>query len=207
MYGVSYREGCLETRSRQARKVKMLMVGDCGIGKSSFLHRFVDEVFSPTHITTIGVDFRIKRLGLGGELLKLFIWDTAGPERFVTLSTAYYRGADGIFVMFNLCDRRTFEHVLMWMGEIEKHAGPGVVMQLVGLRDDCDSDTRQVSSAEAGELARSRNIEYTECSSKTGGDRVDAAVCKLAKRIQRESPFEPPPPPVEAQENRKCCVQ
>ena len=82
--------------------MKLVMVGDAGVGKSSFLLRFADDVFEDGYISTIGVDFKIKSVAMRGEPLRLMIWDTAGPERFRQITTAFYRGAHGVFVMFDV---------------------------------------------------------------------------------------------------------
>ena len=79
--------------------IKLLLIGDSGVGKSCLLVRFADDAFSPSFITTIGIDFKIRTIELDGKRIKLQIWDTAGQERFKTITTAYYRGAMGIMLV------------------------------------------------------------------------------------------------------------
>lgn len=79
--------------------IKLLLIGDSGVGKSCLLVRFADDAFSPSFITTIGIDFKIRTIELDGKRIKLQIWDTAGQERFKTITTAYYRGAMGILLV------------------------------------------------------------------------------------------------------------
>ena len=85
--------------TRQAQtfdmQIKLLMIGDSGVGKTCLLLRYANDSFSPTFITTIGIDFKIKTIELGGKVIKLQIWDTAGQERFRTITTSYFRGAQG----------------------------------------------------------------------------------------------------------------
>ena len=80
---------------------KLLIIGDSGVGKSSLLVRFADNTFLPNYVATIGVDFKIKTIELEGKTVKLQIWDTAGQERFQTITTVYYRGADGIMLVYD----------------------------------------------------------------------------------------------------------
>ena len=79
--------------------IKLLLIGDSGVGKSCILVRFADDAFSPSFITTIGIDFKIRTIELDGKRIKMQIWDTAGQERFKTITTAYYRGAMGIMLV------------------------------------------------------------------------------------------------------------
>ena len=81
---------------------KILLIADSGVGKTTILSKFIDEKFIENHISTIGVDFKIKTINLDGKNIKLQIWDTAGQERFRTITSTYYRGACGIFIIFDL---------------------------------------------------------------------------------------------------------
>ena len=101
---------------------KLVLIGDSGVGKSSLLLRFADDSFSENYISTIGVDFRFKTLAVDGKAVKLQIWDTAGQERFKTITGAYYRGADGIMMVFDKTNQDSFKHIPQWMEEIVKYA-------------------------------------------------------------------------------------
>ena len=89
-------------------KIKLLLIGDSGVGKSCCLLRFSEDSFTPSFITTIGIDFKIRTIELDGKRVKLQIWDTAGQERFRTITTAYYRGAMGILLVYDVTDERSF---------------------------------------------------------------------------------------------------
>jgi len=91
-----------------AQQIKLLLIGDSGVGKSCCLLRFSEDSFTPSFITTIGIDFKIRTIELDGKRVKLQIWDTAGQERFRTITTAYYRGAMGILLVYDVTDERSF---------------------------------------------------------------------------------------------------
>ncbi|KAJ8538363.1 hypothetical protein K7X08_014903 [Anisodus acutangulus] len=91
--------------------IKLLLIGDSGVGKSCLLLRFSDGSFTTSFITTIGIDFKIRTIELDGKRIKLQIWDTAGQERFRTITTAYYRGAMGILLVYDVTDESSFNRV------------------------------------------------------------------------------------------------
>jgi GTPase SAR1 family protein len=96
------------SRLTTSTQIKLLLIGDSGVGKSCCLLRFSEDSFTPSFITTIGIDFKIRTIELDGKRVKLQIWDTAGQERFRTITTAYYRGAMGILLVYDVTDERSF---------------------------------------------------------------------------------------------------
>ena len=94
-------------------QIKLLLIGDSGVGKSCCLLRFSEDSFTPSFITTIGIDFKIRTIELDGKRVKLQIWDTAGQERFRTITTAYYRGAMGILLVYDVTDERSFNSTFL----------------------------------------------------------------------------------------------
>jgi len=112
--------------------IKLLLIGDSGVGKSCLLLRFCDDAWTPSFITTIGIDFKIRTIELDGKRIKLQIWDTAGQERFRTITTAYYRGAMGILLVYDVTDERSFHNIRTWHANIEQHASDGVNKILIG---------------------------------------------------------------------------
>ena len=129
---------------------KVLLIGNSGVGKSSLLLRFADDVFTDNFMPTIGVDFKIRTIEVDGKTIKLQIWDTAGQERFKTITSSYYKGAHGIIVTYDITDRESFSAIENWMGEVEKHASDNISRILVGNKSDME-DSRQVSSDEGKE--------------------------------------------------------
>lgn len=166
---------------------KFLMIGDSSAGKTCFLLRFADDSFNSSFISTIGVDFKIRTVEIEGLIYKLQIWDTAGPERFRTITSSYYRGAHGIFVMFDLDDRESFNNVNHWISEVKKHGSKHVRVILVGNKKDLISEStpRVISYEEAAVLAASYEIPYYECSSKTG-EHVTDIVCNMILKVKTE---------------------
>ncbi|ROT68780.1 Ras-related protein Rab-8B [Penaeus vannamei] len=111
---------------------KVLVIGDVNVGKTCLVHRFCDERFYDTYISTVGIDFKQKIVNLDGVPIKLQIWDTAGEERFRTLTTAYYRGAQGIVLVYDVTNLDSFNHLSYWLRNIEENASPEVVKVLAG---------------------------------------------------------------------------
>lgn len=144
---------------------KFLLIGDSGVGKSCLLLRFADDTFTESFISTIGVDFKIRTVELDGKSIKLQIWDTAGQERFRTITSSYYRGAQGIIVVYDITNKDSFENVKIWLKEIQKFASDNVQVLLLGNKTD-ETMKRVVSYEEGKEFADSQNIAFLETSAK-----------------------------------------
>lgn len=162
--------------------MKLLLVGDSGVGKSCLLLRFVEDKFNPSFITTIGIDFKIRTIESNGKKIKLQVWDTAGQERFRTITTAYYRGAMGIVIIYDVTDSRSFENVENWYQTVTQHANDDAQIFLVGNKCD-DEENRQVSKEQGKELASKLNIPFLEASAKSN-ENVDSIFYELAGIIQ-----------------------
>lgn len=121
-------------------------------------------MFSDNYISTIGVDFKIRKIELDGKSIKLQIWDTAGQERFRTITKSYYRGSNGIVVVYDITNRDSFEQVQHWMSEIDNHASQDVCRLLVG--NKADLPDRAVKTEEGEALARQFGIPFMETSAK-----------------------------------------
>ena len=174
----------MSARPKYDHLVKLLLIGDSGVGKSCLLLRFSDDQFTASFITTIGIDFKVKTVDLEGKRVKLQIWDTAGQERFRTITSAYYRGAMGVLLTYDVTDRRSFENVRNWMANVKEHASERVDVALVGNKDDCDEGERVVKRSEGEALARSFDVPFFETSAKSG-DGVDAAFMGVAQAAVR----------------------
>jgi Ras-related protein Rab-8A len=158
------------------------MIGDSGVGKTCLLLRYASESFSPTFITTIGIDFKIKNIQLDGKRIKLQIWDTAGQERFRTITTSYFRGAQGILLVYDVTDRQTFLSIRNWVAQIQMHADVNVNKILIG--NKCDIvEGRSVSTEEGEALAKEYNIQFFETSAKQDIN-VERAFLLIASNVK-----------------------
>ncbi|KAJ3714319.1 ras family-domain-containing protein [Lentinula guzmanii] len=153
------------TGSQSTINVKLLLIGNSSVGKSSLLLRFSDEQWLPEDESsaTIGVDFRVHRMDVNGKKVKLSIWDTAGQERFRTITSSYYRGAQGIILVYDVSSRESFDALPRWYSELETYVSESVVKILVGNKEF----SRQVPTAEASAFAQRMNSLFIEASAKT----------------------------------------
>ena len=159
---------------------KLILTGDSGTGKSSVLHRFADDSYTEPFLATIGIEFKIRKINFGGKIVKLQIWDTPARERFIT-SVGNYRGAHGIFVVYDTSDENTFRSVPQWLEEIKKSAKEDVSIMLMGAK--CDLATKNVNFSKAKEFADSKGILFAEISSKYSIN-IDHAFYTMVSDIQ-----------------------
>ncbi|XP_010552997.1 PREDICTED: ras-related protein RABE1d [Tarenaya hassleriana] len=164
--------------------IKLLLIGDSGVGKSCLLLRFSDDTFTTSFITTIGIDFKIRTVELDGKRIKLQIWDTAGQERFRTITTAYYRGAMGILLVYDVTDESSFNNIRNWMKNIEQHASDNVNKILVGNKADMDESKRAVPTSKGQALADEYGIQFFETSAKTNYN-VESVFLSIARDIKQ----------------------
>ncbi len=150
--------------------LKILLIGDSNVGKSSILVRYTEDMFSPTYITTIGIDFKVKKININvngeNKKIKLQLWDTAGQERFRSITTSYFRGAQAAIIVYDVTNRETFDHVKGWIDDLHFNGGKNINIFLIGNKIDNDR-YREVSQEEGEEFAKKYKIEFFECSAKT----------------------------------------
>eukprot|EP00418_Pyrodinium_bahamense_P087752 CAMPEP_0179076968 /NCGR_PEP_ID=MMETSP0796-20121207/34375_1 /TAXON_ID=73915 /ORGANISM="Pyrodinium bahamense, Strain pbaha01" /LENGTH=211 /DNA_ID=CAMNT_0020774239 /DNA_START=71 /DNA_END=703 /DNA_ORIENTATION=- len=160
---------------------KLVLLGNSGAGKSCLLLRFADDAFTDSYITTIGVDFRFKTIPVDKKNIKLQIWDTAGQERFRTITSAYYRGADGIMLVYDICDRDSFVQIDEWLSEVNKYVSESTCKILIGNKCDMTAE-RQVPKEEAQKKADDLGLAFMEVSAKDATN-VEAAFQKLSGEL------------------------
>lgn len=146
---------------------KIVLIGDSGVGKSSLLSRFSRNEFNEDLKATIGVDFSTKYIKSNDKNIKLQIWDTAGQERYRAVANAYYRGAVGALILYDISKRVSFININKWLGEIKNVQNENnLVIFLIGSK--CDLyDLRDVSTEEGIEFAKNNELFFMETSSKS----------------------------------------
>ncbi|XP_074353242.1 ras-related protein RGP1-like [Apium graveolens] len=142
---------------------KIVLIGDSAVGKSQLLARFARNEFSLDSKATIGVEFQTRTLSIDHKTVKAQIWDTAGQERYRAVTSAYYRGAVGAMLVYDITKRQSFDHVVRWLEELRGHADKNIVIMLVGNKTDL-GHLRNVPSEDAKEFAERENLYFMETS-------------------------------------------
>lgn len=142
---------------------KVVLIGDSAVGKSQLLARFARNEFSLDSKATIGVEFQTKTLSIDNKTVKAQIWDTAGQERYRAVTSAYYRGAVGAMLVYDLTKRQSFDHMARWLEELRGHADKNIVIMLIGNKSDLGS-LRAVPTEDAQEFAQRENLVFMETS-------------------------------------------
>jgi len=170
---------------------KVVLVGDAGVGKSCFMKKFVDDTFNVNHVVTIGVDYKEKTVGREKLSVKLQLWDTAGEERFRSLSAGVFKNADGCFLFYDMTDFQTFKNLTKWKTQLEKF-NPNMILILVGTKLDL-GDMRNVTREEVAKLSSSWGVAFHETSARTG-DGVDQAIVSMTDQLAAKKGISVPKP-------------
>lgn len=197
---------------------KVVLIGESGVGKSNLLSRFTKNEFSHDSRTTIGVEFSTRTVQLDNYTIKAQIWDTAGLERYRAITSAYYRGAVGALLVYDISKHLTYESAERWLKELYEHADPHIVVMLVGNKRDLES-LRTVPEKEARAFADSKGLMFMETSALDSFN-VEAAFNEVltaihmkvsSKQVTRGSisavTLSPSRPASEEQEERKSCCK
>ena len=160
---------------------KILLLGDSSVGKTCFLMRYSDNTFQEIHMSTIGLDYKLKNVQLDdGNIVKIQIWDTAGQDRFRSITKNYYKGAHGIILIYDITSRKTYENIKNWVTQIKEEVSDKVNIILVGNKID-DEKNRKVSTEEGEKLAKEIGFDFYETSAKTGIN-IDSTFNDLVKK-------------------------
>eukprot|EP00252_Welwitschia_mirabilis_P005297 TRINITY_DN15807_c0_g1_i1.p1 TRINITY_DN15807_c0_g1~~TRINITY_DN15807_c0_g1_i1.p1 ORF type:complete len:224 (-),score=42.50 TRINITY_DN15807_c0_g1_i1:160-789(-) len=163
---------------------KYIIIGDTGVGKSCLLLQFTDKRFQPVHDLTIGVEFGARMITIDNKPIKLQIWDTAGQESFRSITRAYYRGAAGALLVYDITRRETFNQLASWLEDARQHANSNMTVMLIG--NKCDlSQKRAVTFEEGEEFAKEHGLIFMETSAKTAQN-VEQAFINTASTIYRK---------------------
>ena len=174
---------------------KVLLLGDTTVGKTCFLMKYTDKTFQDVHISTIGLDYRLKSMVLkNGKNIKLQIWDTAGQDRFRAITKNYYKGANGIILIYDVTNPKTYDNVKNWVTQIREEASPNVVVYLCGNKIDMKEE-RKVKEEDGKIIAEEFGFPFNETSAREGininetfedlVERIDSVYSKLDININK----------------------
>ena len=149
--------------------ISLILVGDTHVGKTNFLTRYVKNSFQEIFFSTVGIEREIKSVKIDNKLYKLTIWDTAGQERFKSLPIKYYKNADGVLLLYDVCDKGSFEDVNNWLKDVKENSNKNNEsdISLFLLGNKIDKDERVITRAQGEELAKSLGMKFFEISCKT----------------------------------------
>jgi len=205
------------SQSQGAKKkvlLKVIILGESGVGKTAILHNYVNGKFIEEHRATIGADFLTKELHLGDKIVTLQIWDTAGQERFQSLGSAFYRGSDACVLVYDITNNDSFKKIDEWRSNFLSQANPDDPKKfpflLLGNKSDKENE-RQVDKNQANNYARSQGMQFYETSALNGSninqaiesitsvasemDTVPYFSPETADHVNLETAEELPPPP------------
>jgi len=200
---------------------KVVLIGDSGVGKSNLLSRFTRNEFNLESKSTIGVEFATRSINVDGKTVKAQIWDTAGQERYRAITSAYYRGAVGALLVYDIAKHATYVHVTRWLKELRDHADSNIVIMLVGNKSDL-KHLRAVPTDEAKSFSTENGLSFIETSALDASN-VESAFQTIltdvyrivsSKSLEQSSdPIRPPTdtltvtPSVDPKttQNAKCC--
>lgn len=166
------------------REIKVVVLGEAAVGKSSIVLRFVTGNFRTTSLSTIGASFMSKMVILNGETYKYQIWDTAGQEKYRSLASMYYKGAEAAILVYDITSQRSFERIQdYWVEELRGNGPENIILTLAGNKCDLESD-RAVSREAAEHYAKSINANFLETSAKTENN-ISEAFTDIGSRISQ----------------------
>ena len=169
---------------------KVLLLGDWSVGKTCLLMRYMDNTFTEMHLSTIGIDAKIKIVNLKEGLdARIQIWDTAGQERYKTIAKSYIKGANGILLVYDVTKRNSFEGIKNWVKQIKDLVSSRVNVVLIGNKIDLE-DKREVKTEEGEQLGKEFNYQFFETTAKDGVN-INEAFEALIKSIAEKYSYKP----------------
>ena len=165
-------------------KFKLLILGEAAVGKTSILQRYVEDDFNISHLQTVGIDFKQKIVSVENKTIRLIIWDTAGQERFRNLAPSYFRGTEGIILVYDVTNTESFRQVYYWIKQIRSNDSENKIsLILVGNKSDL-VHKRQITKEQGEELAAHLKLKFVETSAKNG-DGINEAFDELVEEMMK----------------------
>ena len=172
------------TNLKEDIKVKLVLLGDSGVGKTNLISRYTKNIFSANSKATIGVEFFSKTYKINNKILKIEIWDTAGQERYKSITSVYYKGAKGALIVYDITSRKSFENVDKWIEEIKEKTSKDIKLIIIGNKIDLKDD-REINTKEALYKFKGMDIPLMETSAAEDTN-VNEAFLDLIKIIYQE---------------------
>ena len=167
--------------NKEDYKVKLIIVGDSGVGKTNLITRFASDKFEKNSKATIGVEFIYKTLKINKDIFKIEIWDTAGEERYKSITSAYYKGAKGAIIVYDITSEKSFNNIETWIQEVKGKSSNNLQILIIGNKSDLYKD-RKISLEKGIEKAQSLNLHLFETSALDKTNVTEAFYC-LFKEI------------------------
>ncbi|KFV68975.1 Ras-related protein Rab-44, partial [Dryobates pubescens] len=184
----------------------VLFVGDSHVGKTSFLYRLHADTFNPQLAATVGLDYQVKTLVVDNMHFTLRLWDSAGQERYRSVTRQFFRKADGVVLMYDLTSQYSFLDLRYWLSCVQEGAGAGVAVLLLGNKTDCAAE-RQVPREEGERLAKEHQLMFYECSAASGHNVSEsmASLVRLLKDREDELKHQAEEVGKSPQKKKGCC--
>ena len=161
--------------------VKVIIIGDSGVGKTNIMSKFLKNKFMEESKATVGVEFGSKLFDLNGHKIRAQIWDTAGQEKYKSITGAYFKGSKGALVVYDITQKSTYESLEKWVNDLKSAGDPKITIILIGNKSDLE-ENRQVSKEQGEEKAKSFGCAFLETSA-LSGDNIDKAFNMMVKEI------------------------
>ena len=164
--------------------VKVVIVGDSGVGKTNIMSKYLKNEFHEDSKATVGVEFGSKQFNIQGHQVKAQIWDTAGQERYKAITSAYYKGAKGAFIVYDISRKNTFDSISRWVSDITATADKKITLILIGNKSDLE-DQRQVTKEQGEEKAKEFGLAFLETSA-SSGDNLEKAFSLMINEVYKK---------------------
>ena len=161
--------------------IKLLILGDSSVGKTNFLYKYTENKFNEKYLASTAIDLQTKQIKINGKKIKLQIWDTAGQEKYKSLTKNFLLKAQGILILYDIANKTTFDNLKVWLSLVQEECITDIPIIIVGNKMDIE-DQRVVDKEEANEFAKEQNIQYIETSSKTG-ENIERAINMIVEKV------------------------